>query len=78
MMKHMRWERRYKIWVQNVMLWAGTRLNAIAPEIIVTLLAIDECNGPGGDFYKNMNHCKTCLRKFCGTKPVSLRKTYEK
>ncbi|MCM1133625.1 MAG: SDR family oxidoreductase [Ruminococcus flavefaciens] len=32
----------------------GARLNAIAPEIIVTSLAIDEFNGPRGDFYKNM------------------------
>ena len=30
------------------------RLNAIAPGIIVTPLAIDEFNGPRGDFYKNM------------------------
>lgn len=32
----------------------GARLNDIAPGIIVTLLAIDEFNGPRGDFYKNM------------------------
>lgn len=32
----------------------GVRLNDIAPGIIVTLLAIDEFNGPGGDFYKSM------------------------
>ena len=32
----------------------GTRLNAIAPGIIVTPLAIDEFNGIRGDFYKNM------------------------
>ena len=32
----------------------GTRLNAIAPGIIVTPLAIDELNGPRGEFYKNM------------------------
>lgn len=30
------------------------RLNAIAPGIIVTPLALDEFNGPRGDFYKNM------------------------
>ncbi len=30
------------------------RLNDIAPGIIVTPLAIDEFNGPRGDFYKNM------------------------
>ena len=30
------------------------RLNDIAPGIIVTPLAIDEYNGPRGDFYKNM------------------------
>ena len=32
----------------------GARLNDIAPWIIVTPLAIDEFNGPRGDFYKNM------------------------
>lgn len=32
----------------------GARLNAIAPSIIVTPLAIDEFNGIRGDFYKNM------------------------
>ena len=32
----------------------GARLNAIAPGIIVTPLAIDEFNGPRGGFYKNM------------------------
>ncbi len=32
----------------------GARLNAIAPGIIVTPLALDEFNGPRGDFYKNM------------------------
>ena len=32
----------------------GARLNDIAPGIIVTPLAIDEFNGPRGDFYKNM------------------------
>ena len=32
----------------------GSRLNAIAPGIIVTPLAMDEFNGPRGDFYKNM------------------------
>lgn len=30
------------------------RLNGIAPGIIVTPLAVDEFNGPRGDFYKNM------------------------
>lgn len=30
------------------------RINAIAPGVIVTPLAIDEFNGPRGDFYKNM------------------------
>ena len=37
-------------------LWGerGARLNDIAPGIIVTPLAIDEFNGPRGDFYKNM------------------------
>ena len=32
----------------------GARLNAVAPGIIVTPLALDEFNGPRGDFYKNM------------------------
>ena len=32
----------------------GARLNDIAPGIIVTPLAIDEFNGPRGDFYKYM------------------------
>lgn len=32
----------------------GARINAIAPGIIVTPLAIDEFNGPRGDFYKDM------------------------
>ena len=32
----------------------GARINAISPGIIVTPLAIDEFNGPRGDFYKNM------------------------
>ena len=32
----------------------GTRLNDIAPDIIVTPLALNEFNGPRGDFYKNM------------------------
>lgn len=32
----------------------GARLNGIAPGIIVTPLALDEFNGPRGDFYKNM------------------------
>lgn len=37
-------------------LWGkrGARLNAIAPGIIVTPLALDEFNGPRGDFYKKM------------------------
>ena len=32
----------------------GARLNAIAPGIIVTPLALDEFRGPRGDFYRNM------------------------
>ncbi len=32
----------------------GARLNDIAPGIIATPLALDEFNGPRGDFYKNM------------------------
>ena len=32
----------------------GARINSISPGIIVTPLAIDEFDGPRGDFYKNM------------------------
>ena len=32
----------------------GARINDIAPGIIVTPLALDEFNGPRGEFYKNM------------------------
>ena len=32
----------------------GARINSISPGIIVTPLAIDEFNGPRGDFYMNM------------------------
>ncbi len=32
----------------------GARINSISPGIIVTHLAIDEFNGPRGNFYKNM------------------------
>ena len=32
----------------------GARINSISPGIIVTPLAIDEFNGPRGNFYKNM------------------------
>ena len=32
----------------------GARVNAISPGIIVTPLALDEFNGPRGDFYKTM------------------------
>lgn len=32
----------------------GARINSISPGIIVTPLAIDEFNGPRGDFYKRM------------------------
>lgn len=32
----------------------GARVNSISPGIIVTPLAIDEFNGPRGNFYKNM------------------------
>ena len=32
----------------------GARINTISPGIIVTPLALDEFNGPRGDFYKNM------------------------
>ena len=37
-------------------LWGvkGARINSISPGIIVTPLALDEFNGPRGDFYKNM------------------------
>ena len=32
----------------------GARVNAISPGIIITPLALDEINGPRGNFYKNM------------------------
>ena len=32
----------------------GARVNSISPGIIVIPLAIDEFNGPRGDFYKNL------------------------
>ena len=32
----------------------GARINSISPGIVVTPLAIDEFNGPRGDYYKNM------------------------
>lgn len=32
----------------------GARINSVSPGIIVTPLAIDEFNGPRGNFYKNM------------------------
>jgi NAD(P)-dependent dehydrogenase (short-subunit alcohol dehydrogenase family) len=32
----------------------GARINSISPGIIITPLALDEINGPSGDFYKNM------------------------
>jgi len=32
----------------------NARINSISPGVIVTPLAIDEFNGPRGDFYKNM------------------------
>ncbi|MBC8601073.1 SDR family oxidoreductase [Parabacteroides acidifaciens] len=32
----------------------GARINSISPGIIVTPLALDEFNGPRGDFYQNM------------------------
>ena len=32
----------------------GARVNAISPGIIITPLALDEINGPRGDFHKNM------------------------
>ena len=32
----------------------GARINSISPGIIVTPLAINEFNGPRGDFYKDM------------------------
>lgn len=44
-----------RVMAQSV-LWGekGARINSISPGIIVTPLAIDEFNGPCGDFYKNM------------------------
>lgn len=40
----------------EAVLWGerGARINSISPGIIVTPLALDEFNGPRGDFYKNM------------------------
>ncbi|WP_302796703.1 SDR family oxidoreductase [Phascolarctobacterium faecium] len=32
----------------------GARINSISPGIIITPLALDEFNGPRGEFYKNM------------------------
>ncbi|MFV0304481.1 MAG: SDR family oxidoreductase, partial [Moheibacter sp.] len=32
----------------------GARVNSISPGIIITPLALDEINGPRGDFHKNM------------------------
>ena len=32
----------------------GARINSVSPGIIVTPLALDEFNGPRGDFYRNM------------------------
>lgn len=32
----------------------GARINSISPGIVVTPLALDEFNGPRGDFYRNM------------------------
>lgn len=44
-----------RVMAQSV-IWGekGARINSISPGIIVTPLAIDEFNGPRGDFYKNM------------------------
>lgn len=39
----------------------SARINSISPGIIVTPLAVDEFNGPRGDFYKNMfAKCPEC------------------
>ena len=43
----------YQLAMAEAVKW-GARLNDIAPGIIVTPLALDEFNGPRGDFYKNM------------------------
>ncbi len=43
----------------------GARINSISPGIIVTPLALDEFNGPRGDFYKNI--FKNCPAKRPGT-----------
>lgn len=43
----------------------GARINSISPGIIVTPLALDEFNGPRGDFYKNM--FENCPAKRPGT-----------
>lgn len=45
-----------RVMAEAVIKWGvrGARLDSISPGIIVTPLAIDEFNGPRGDFYKNM------------------------
>ena len=43
----------------------NARINSVSPGIIVTPLALDEFNGPRGDFYKNM--FKNCPSKRPGT-----------
>ncbi|MCM1403845.1 MAG: SDR family oxidoreductase [Muribaculum sp.] len=42
--------------MNEVVRWGerGARINSISPGIIVTPLALDEYNGPRGEFYKNM------------------------
>ena len=43
----------------------NARINSVSPGIIVTPLALDEFNGPRGEFYKNM--FKNCPSKRPGT-----------
>ena len=38
----------------SIVVFPAPGINDIAPGIIVTPLAVDEFNGPRGDFYKNM------------------------
>lgn len=57
----------------------GARINSISPGIIVTPLAIDEFNGPRGDFYKNMfAKCPAGLPRNRGRGCQCCRTTYER
>lgn len=43
-----------RVMAETVKWGGGARINFISPGIVVTPLAVDEFNGPRGDFYKNM------------------------